>query len=244
MATVEPQFGQDGLVGAKRPLEGGEEAPASKRAFNLPPHETIFRMVVNVVDTALIIGRGGATVRQIEQDSGSRVKRLGEPPGAREQVVIIWNPERDQPEGSLNTSQNGLLECARRIVMQETPSGGALGVKLLINRSQEPALMGRDNATAERIQAETGCRIKCLHGDDLPLCALDNDVMVEISGDRYHLMHAVEIVSDELRANPPAERPGGPPSALRAQVGSGYSGGGYGGPPPPGAYGGYGGSRY
>lgn len=71
------------------------------------------------------------------------MKRLGEPPGAREQVVIIWNPERDQPEGSLNTSQNGLLECARRIVMQETPSGGALGVKLLINRSQEPALMGR-----------------------------------------------------------------------------------------------------
>jgi hypothetical protein len=56
-------------------------AAAAKRAFNLPPHETIFRLVVNVVDTALIIGRGGATVRQIEQDSGARAPVPAAPAG-------------------------------------------------------------------------------------------------------------------------------------------------------------------
>jgi hypothetical protein len=57
----------------------------------------VFRIVLDVVDTALIIGRGGNTVRQIEQTTGGRVKRLQEPPGAREQVVVVWNNQRELP---------------------------------------------------------------------------------------------------------------------------------------------------
>lgn len=34
------------------------------------PRETIFRLVLNVMDTALIIGKGGMTVRQIETETG------------------------------------------------------------------------------------------------------------------------------------------------------------------------------
>ena len=39
----------------------------------LMPRETAYRIVVSLVDTALIIGRGGNTVRQIERDTGGWV---------------------------------------------------------------------------------------------------------------------------------------------------------------------------
>lgn len=35
------------------------------------PRETIYRLILDTVDTALIIGRGGNTVRQIEQTTGA-----------------------------------------------------------------------------------------------------------------------------------------------------------------------------
>lgn len=53
---------------AKRHEPAPVPPPAMPRAG--PPRDTIFRLVVNVVDTALIIGKGGATVRQIESETG------------------------------------------------------------------------------------------------------------------------------------------------------------------------------
>jgi hypothetical protein len=42
------------------------------------PRETIYRLILDTVDTALIIGRGGNTVRQIEQTTGAALRlRLG-----------------------------------------------------------------------------------------------------------------------------------------------------------------------
>ena len=55
------------------PMPAAAAAPA---ASNRPsaasiPRETIYRLVLDVVDTALIIGRGGNTVRSIEQATGA-----------------------------------------------------------------------------------------------------------------------------------------------------------------------------
>ena len=57
---------------------------------------------------------------------------------------------------------------------------------------------------------------------------------VQLSGERYSLMQAVELLSWRLRASPPLERPGGPSPALRAlkpniAPAPGYGTPGYGG---------------
>ena len=187
----------------------------------VPEQEAVFRLVVNVADTALIIGRGGGTVRQIEQETGARVKRLQEPPGTREQVVIVWSRPAGLPPGELVPAQRALLDCVRRVVTQENPrdpTGGAPVVKLLVNRSQEAAL-GAD--AAGRLCSEMGVALRTCRGEDLPACALDNDVVAELSGDRYQLLNAVEAVSAAVLAVPPSERPGGPPEALTALGGGG-----------------------
>lgn len=133
---------------AAAPVTSGRPSAASI------PRETIYRLVLDVVDTALIIGRGGNTVRSIEQATGAavggccwkqhlkphppvtltpalpndvplslnittydvaprahsccchvrppptaggRIKRLQEPPGAREQTLVIWSNSRELP---------------------------------------------------------------------------------------------------------------------------------------------------
>lgn len=50
------------------------------------PRESVYRMVLDVVDTALIIGRGGATVRQIELATGGGRLGSGQQAGEGKQV--------------------------------------------------------------------------------------------------------------------------------------------------------------
>lgn len=203
-------------------------AAAAPKRHHYFEQEAVFRFVVNVADTALIIGRGGGTVRQIEQEFLARVKRLQEPPGTREQVVIVWSKPMGMPPGELVPAQRALLDCVRRVVTQENPrdaSGAAPSVKLLVNRSQAAAV---GPATEERLRAEMGVTLRVARGEDLPACALDTDVLVELSGDRYQLLNAVEVVTAAVLAVPPTERLGGPPPALTALSSGGGGGGGYG----------------
>ena len=72
-------------VGAKRPLDDASAASprgaADAKRLHVEgqgggaaatPRETVYRLVLDVADTALIIGRGGNTVRAIEQATGER----------------------------------------------------------------------------------------------------------------------------------------------------------------------------
>lgn len=184
-------------------------------------------MVVNVSDTALLIGRGGATVRQIEQDFGARVKRLQEPPGEREQVVIVWSKPAGLPPGESRPAQKALADCVRRIVTQEHPREvlhATPVVKLLINSSQEHAISA-GAGSLDSLRSQLGLTACVLRGDDLPACALDNDIMLELSGNSHQLMQAVELVSSALLTCPPTERPGGPCAALKetARHANGYT---------------------
>lgn len=249
-----------GLAGTKRPYdEAGAPAVAgsyqgtaagyatdAKRQHVAPPltpasvpRETVYRLVLDVVDTALIIGRGGNTVRQIEQTTGGRVKRLQEPPGAREQVVVVWNSARELPSPgrmARNTAQEALVDCVRRVVFQENaPMGQPMSARLLISRTQEAGVMDNMNAI---VAENPGISIELKRAQELPACALDNDVLVELSGEKYSLLAAVEALSHVLREHPILERPGGAPPALRALAGPPAAApAGYGAPAP--AYGGY-----
>lgn len=51
---------------------------------------------------------------------------------------------------------------------------------------------------------------------DLPACALDNDVVLELQGEKHALVAVVDQLSHVLREHPPLEPPGGAPPALKA----------------------------
>lgn len=202
------------------PAAAAAAAPASSSRPSAAsiPRETIYRLVLDVVDTALIIGRGGNTVRSIEQATGGRIKRLQEPPGAREQTLVIWNNSRELPAPNRmgrNTAQEALMDCVKRVVFQENaPMGQPAHLRFLIGRSQEAgvaenigAIMADNPGVSLQIRRE------------LPPCALDNDVIVEVRGEKYALVAAVELLSHVLREFPILERPGGPPPALRGVAG-------------------------
>jgi hypothetical protein len=207
------------------------EAAAARRAA-LAAHasnfETVYRLVVDLADTALLIGRGGSTVRAIEGETGARVKRLQEPPGAREQVIVVWSRAAPGlPPGEPVPAQRALADCARRVVLQEggreaaaQGGGGDRAVRLLVGRSQEAGLAG----LAESLRAEGGVALSVLRGEDLPPCALENDVLVELLGGAFQVLAAVDAVAAALRAAPPTERPGGPSAALAALAAGGGGG--------------------
>lgn len=151
-----------GLAGTKRPYdEAGAPAVAgsyqgtaagyatdAKRQHVAPPltpasvpRETVYRLVLDVVDTALIIGRGGNTVRQIEQTTGGRVKRLQEPPGAREQVVVVWNSARELPSpGRMARNTAQVWQCQGG---SAGPATGACVHAGAVTSAAPPLLTGR-----------------------------------------------------------------------------------------------------
>ena len=109
------------------------------------------------------------------------MKRLQEPPGAREQVVIAWSGARDAaPPGTLNGAQSAVVDCVRRIVMQDSIAHGNVTVQLLISRTQEAGVVGVGGAKLAGIAGEAGVSAAVKRGEDLPACALDVDLMLEV----------------------------------------------------------------
>ncbi|GAB4819667.1 hypothetical protein N2152v2_006713 [Parachlorella kessleri] len=180
--------------------------------------DTVFRLVLNLNDTALLIGKGGGTIRQIERDTGARVKRLPEPPGGSEQVIVIWSPPSAGVEGErFNSAQRALLDCCSRVLLAQNPPSvaGMQGrLHMLINRTQELAVVGRGGATISRVRAESNASVRVFLPHQLPPCALDNDLMVEVVGDAAAVLKAVELLGALLRESPPTEKPGDAPMSL------------------------------
>ncbi|PSC71475.1 KH domain-containing protein [Micractinium conductrix] len=236
-ASAAPANGAAVLAGNKRSLDDAGVADGVKRqqlahvgAHAVPamapatpaavvPRETVYRLVLDLPEGQIVIGRGGMTVREIEGASGGRVKRMSEPPGCQQQTLVVFGSSRDLPSpgrATRNAAQNAVLECARWMLQPAGASPDQPGrLRVLINRSQEAGVV--QNLGSIQIAAP-GVQVALRRGTELPACALDNDVLVELSGPSSTVLAALEPLSHVLREHPVLERPGGPPPVMLAMA--------------------------
>eukprot|EP00897_Mesotaenium_endlicherianum_P001239 jgi/Mesen1/1142/ME001236S00023 len=230
-----------------REEKGGEE-----KKWPGWPGENVYRLIVPVKKVGGIIGRKGEFVKKMCEETRARIKILEGIPGTEERVVVV--SAKEEPDLEKSPAMVAFVKVHQRVI--EGPEGempgppaGTVSSRMLVAANQASSLIGRQGSTVKQIQEESGANVRVLPADDLPLCAMDDDRVVEISGEARNAYKAVALIVVHLRRflvdrsvlpsfesqnryhtrpQPAYRAPVGPPISLSSAASS-WQGGGYGG---------------
>ncbi|EPS60109.1 hypothetical protein M569_14694, partial [Genlisea aurea] len=202
------QSGYSDGGGDKRRNVGGD-----REAFSVAQEDTVYRYLTPGKKIGSIIGRGGEIVKQLRADTRSKI-RIGESvPGCDERIVTLYssNEETNDVEGfdtRICPAQDALFRVHDRIVAddatmeedsEETP---LVIVRLLVPSDQIGCIIGKGGQVIQNIRADSGAQIRILKDENLPVCAMRTDELVQISGDASVVKKALKQISARIHDNP------------------------------------------
>ncbi|KAH7426354.1 hypothetical protein KP509_11G098000 [Ceratopteris richardii] len=171
------------------------------------PGDNVFRLLVPAHKVGAIIGRKGEFVRRMCEETKSRIKILDGIVGTAERVVMV--SAREEPDAFTCPAIDGLLKVHQRTLgliegVEGYPSANVdlaspVASKLLVAVTQAGNLIGRQGAIIKYIQDTAGATLRILPPEDLPLCALQDDRIVEMHGEPMKVHKAIELAVTHLR---------------------------------------------
>ncbi|CAJ1968990.1 unnamed protein product [Sphenostylis stenocarpa] len=196
---ITENFDSEEKQGSHEELKGGEV-----KKWPGWPGENVFRMLVPVQKVGSIIGRKGEFIRKITEETKARIKILDGPPGTAERAVMV--SAKEEPDRSIPPAVDGLLRVHKQVVNVEphpadnaSVAGRTVVTRLLVADTQAGSLIGKQGSTIKSFQDSTGCNIRVLGSEHLPVFALRDDSVVEIQGESSGVHKAVELVAVHLR---------------------------------------------
>ncbi|MCO5562142.1 hypothetical protein L7F22_015768 [Adiantum nelumboides] len=171
------------------------------------PGDNVFRLLVPAHKVGAIIGRKGEFVKRMCEDTRSRIKILDGIVGTAERVVLV--SAREEPEAIVSPAVDGLLKVHQRTLgliegVEGYPSPSAdlvspVASRLLVAATQAGSLIGKQGAIIKSIQDTSGATLRIMPPEDLPLCALQDDRIVEMHGEPVKVHKAIELAVSHLR---------------------------------------------
>ena len=185
--------------------------------------ECAFRLLCPGPRIGSVIGRGGDVIRQIRAETTAKIKILDAVPGAEERVVLITcNEDGVAP---ISPAQVALFRVYACVAEAGGGGGGGGGdgasgpaaFRMLVPAQQIGCLLGKGGSIIKGMRDETGAQIRILPRENLPLCALEGDELVEVgSSPALACSAAIRAVSTRLRTHQPK---GGAAAAAAAAAG-------------------------
>uniref|UniRef100_A0A1J3F5S2 KH domain-containing protein n=2 Tax=Noccaea caerulescens TaxID=107243 RepID=A0A1J3F5S2_NOCCA len=217
--------------------------------------DTVFRYLCPVKKIGSVIGRGGDIVKQLRTETRSKI-RIGEAiPGCDERVITIYSPSDEtnasgDEEKVLSPAQDALFKIHDRVVADDAQSDGSsegdqqVTARLLVPSDQIGCILGKGGQIVQNIRSDTGAHIRIIKDRNMPLCALNSDELIQISGEVLIVKKALHEIASRLHGNPSRTQ-----NLLSSAIAGGYPSGSLmshaGGPrlvgiaPLMGSYGGY-----
>ncbi|KAJ7519590.1 hypothetical protein O6H91_20G045200 [Diphasiastrum complanatum] len=166
------------------------------------PGDNVFRLVVPFNKVGGIIGRKGEFVKKMCEETKARIKILDGVPGTSERVVMV--SAKEDSEAAISPAMDALLRVHQRtidadIAGNHVPPSSTVSSKLLVAAPQAGSLIGKQGSTIKSIQDTSSTTVRVLPAEDVPLCALADDRVVEIQGEPQNVHKAMELVVSHLR---------------------------------------------
>ncbi|WOL02206.1 KH domain-containing protein HEN4 [Canna indica] len=129
-------------------------------------------------------------------------------------------PESSKLDGGPSSAVKALLLIFERIIEDEVDNDdedeenkkSSVSARLLVLSSQVGCLLGKGGSVIKQMSADSGAQIRILPRDKLPLCASQQDEIVQITGTVDSVKKALHLVAQQLLDNPPRERDSFPPA--------------------------------
>ncbi|XP_077250043.1 KH domain-containing protein At4g18375-like isoform X1 [Tasmannia lanceolata] len=202
---AQPDYSDNGGTKRRNPGDEKEYAPG--------PDDTVYRYLCPGRKIGSIIGRGGEIVKQLRQESQSKI-RIGESVhGCEERVVTIFSSSQEtnafEDTGELVCpAQDALFRIHDRIVADELPEEDTnpdfrdVTVRLLVPSDQIGCIIGKGGQIIQNIRTETAAQVRILKNEHLPPCAMSSDELLQISGEASAVKKALYQVSSRIHDNP------------------------------------------
>ncbi|WCJ25689.1 RNA-binding KH domain-containing protein [Euphorbia peplus] len=192
---MSPYGGYRGDVGDwSRSLYSAPRDELSSKEFSL-------RIVCATGNIGGVIGKGGAIINQIRQESRALIKVDSSASEGDDCLIDISAKEYfdDHLSPTIEAALRLQPRCSDKI---ERDSGIiSFSTRLLVPTKQIGCLLGKRGAIINEMRNLTKANIRILGKDDLPKVASKEDEMVQISGDLDVAKDALLQVSRRLRAN-------------------------------------------
>lgn len=208
-ATKRRRDGDDASVG-----EGGEgvrDLPLLKRQA-AGTQDVLFRVVVPSREIGKVIGRQGSRIQKVREETRATIKIADAIARNEERVIIISSKDNGIMKSD---AENALQQIAFLILKEDDNNLEALKVnagqvvatntiRLLIAGTQASSLIGMSGQNIENLRNLSGAMVTVLAQKQLPLCASahESDRVVQISGDIFAVLKALEEIGCQLRENP------------------------------------------
>uniref|UniRef100_A0ACD5TP02 Uncharacterized protein n=1 Tax=Avena sativa TaxID=4498 RepID=A0ACD5TP02_AVESA len=198
------------------------------------PIETVYRILCPGKKIGSVLGRGGHIVKALREETKSKIRVADSIPGADERVIIIFdhqNHSEQADEAVQNISNNDGLEdmkphCSAQdallkihdkiaadedhndgVIHDKSETDGDVTARILVPGNQVGCLLGKGGSIIQQLRNDTGAGIRVLPSENLPLCALKSDELVQISGAPTLVRKALYEISTRLHRHPRKENP-------------------------------------
>lgn len=182
-----------------------EESPSRKRNMD-EPAGVVFRLLVPNHKIGQIIGKEGANIKQLREETGARIK-ISSGQSAEDRIILLSSKDSSE---SVPTSAEKALFALYPKAMETNFEGEREGkrdqypvVKLLVPASQAGPVLGKSGANIKQLRESSGANIKLL--DHAPSSALQTDRVLQVSGTEKQIEDAIQGIAVILREHPPKE---------------------------------------
>ncbi|XP_052184212.1 KH domain-containing protein At4g18375-like [Diospyros lotus] len=162
--------------------------------------EFSLRLVCPIENIGGVIGKGGAIINQIRQESGASIKV--DSSGAEGDDCIISISAKESFEDPSPTIDAAMRLQPRCSLKTEKESGDSVyTTRLLVLSSRIGCLIGKGGAIITEMRNGTRAAIRILSKENLPRVASEDEEMVQITGDLNVASNALLQVIMRLKAN-------------------------------------------
>ncbi|KAF6160634.1 hypothetical protein GIB67_019574 [Kingdonia uniflora] len=220
---------------AKRPFStmkdtqsnGPPKRRSQQKPLILSTGQLALRLLSKTSSISGIIGKSGAVIKLIQQETNSTIRIEDPIVPSDERVVLVvgfitprknmklMKDESGFEEHGVSPIQEALIRVYERALEVEAESGGVfpapsvggvVGCRLLAETNQIGVVMGKGGKRIEKIRKDSGAKIRIVQPEQRPTCAGPNDEVIQINGDALAVKKAVLAISQILQDFPPSDK--------------------------------------
>ncbi|OMO63490.1 hypothetical protein COLO4_32403 [Corchorus olitorius] len=169
--------------------------------------EVVFKILCSTDRVGGVIGKGGAIIRALQNDTGASIAIGATITDCDERLVTVTASEN--PDTQYSPAQKAVVLVFVRAIEASMEKGLDSGsgkgsnatARLVIPSSVVGCLLGKGGAIISEMRKVTGTSMQILGPDQVPKCVAENDHVVQISGGYLNVKDAIYHVTGRLRDN-------------------------------------------
>ncbi|KAJ1391951.1 K-like proteiny domain [Sesbania bispinosa] len=157
-----------------------------------------FRLLCPAEKVGNLIGKGGAIIKTVQQETASEIKVLDAIPDSEDCVIVISGPAH--PDDRISPVQEAVFRVQNRIA-RAIPDAkeNSMLARILVSSNQIGCLLGKGGSIITEMRKLSGAHIRILGKDKVPKCASEDEEVIQISGEIEAVHDALLQVTTRLR---------------------------------------------